>query len=107
MKTLCWFFILLPVSLSNDDVIDALLLYEDQRDGQPSTSFDEPNVNFLTLKRKFHQENKEFADLTFCYRLYVLSHKFLSSPFQLRTDKYVQIINPQTGQIIFQTDRLA
>ena len=106
MKTLCWFFILLPVSLSNNDVIDALLLYEDQRDGQPSTSFDEPNVNFLTLKRKFHQENKEFADLTFCYRLYVLSHKFLSSPFQLRTDKYVQIINPQTGQTIFQTDRL-
>ena len=106
MKTLCWFFILLPVSLSNNDVIDALLLYEDQRDGQPSTSFDEPNVNFLTLKRKFHQENKEFADLTFCYRLYVLSHKFLSSPFQLRTDKYVQIINPQTGQTIFQTDQL-
>ena len=106
MKTLCWFFILLPVSLSNNDVIDALLLYEDQRDGQPSTSFDEPNVNFLTLKRKFHQENKEFEDLTFCYRLYVLSHKFLSSPFQLRTDKYVQIINPQTGQTIFQTDQL-
>ena len=75
MKTFFWFFILLPSSLSNDDNIDALLLYEDQRDGLPSTSWDEPNVNFLTLKRKFHEEKKEFADLTVCYRLYVLSHK--------------------------------
>ena len=102
MRVFVCVFISLSTSLSSDDDVDALLLYEDQRDG--SFVWEETNINFLTLKKKIHQEKKEFADLTVCYRINVLSHKEFSTVLQLRTDKYVKMANPETGQTFFQTN---
>ena len=101
MKGIICFFLLLSRSCSQEDDIDALLLYEDPSVLQVQDSgWDTPNVNALTLQRQIHQEIKEFKDFTLCFRLNVLffTNNLQSSPINLRTDKIVEISNSETGQ---------
>ena len=98
---------LLSTSLADSEDIEALLLNENQREVQiPGDQWKYPHLNFLTMKRSVDQEKKEIEDFTICFRVNVLFHKnnMLSTPITLRTDRYVESINPDTGQGRWDTD---
>ena len=80
------------------EIVSSLLLYEDQKD----VVFEEngKSFNFLTLKRKMHEERKHFKDVTFCYRFNFLSYidetRTSNIVFGYR-DNYVEVVNPISG----------
>ena len=107
MRGIICLLLLLSSSLAQEDDIEALLLYENPSNLNIQThGWDEKNVNALTLKKQIHQEIKKFADFTLCFRVNVLSFtdNWLSTPITLRTDKYVEVSNPDTGQTFPWTD---
>ena len=81
----------------SQEYVETFLFNEEQGD-VVSSNLDE-TLNFLTLKRKIHQENKEFKDFSICFRLNFLSHidTSISIPLWLQTNKYVDLINEATG----------
>ena len=95
--------IFISIGLSKEEVLDALLLYEDQREVQFTDH--KKNYNFLTLKKSPHQETKHFDDFTFCFRLNFLSHqdKKLSIPISGQPNMFVEVVNPDTGQTFRRT----
>ena len=104
MTGIIFFFILLTSTLTQEDDLDALLLYEDPSVLQvQDQGWNTPNVNALTLKRQIHQDIKEFIDFTLCFRMNVLyfTNNRESTPMNLRTDKIVEIRNPDTGAKFF------
>ena len=104
MPGIIFLFILLTSTLAQEDDLDALLLYEDPSVLQvQDQGWNTPNVNALTLKRQIHQDIKEFIDFTLCFRMNVLyfTNNRESTPMNLRTDKIVEIRNPDTGSTFF------
>ena len=101
MKGVICLFLLLSSSLSQEDDIDALLFYEDQTVLQIiGGGWFAPNVNALTLKRQIHKDQKKFADFTLCFRANFLFYtdNWVHTPIHMKTDKYANVNNPDTGQ---------
>ena len=66
-------FCLLAKAPSQENV-GSLLMYEDQKAPYESSQVAK-YYNFLTLKRKIHQEVKKFKDITVCFRFNLLSYR--------------------------------
>ena len=85
-------------SLYAQEVSQAILLYEDQKELNIDGCYD--CWNFLTLKKKLHSEVKKFEDFTICYRLNILSYRTEErgfEAFRARTKERKKIIIDATG----------